>query len=395
MNKAYSGGAFHTSLPKGRATGNVQVTHSGIEFYYENTPFSLLIKGLRIRRGGAANRLVFFDNPGVEGLTIYSSDETILNNPVFQARSDLIQQIKKLRSGKWKTSLIIITALIIFITLLVGLFHLKEPFVGVIAEKIPPDWEEEFGDAMFRQVIGPGQILKDDKITDQLQIITTPIIQAIPDNPYNFRFHIVEDSQVNALAIPGGNVIIYSGLLVKADSPEEIAGVLAHEIAHVTRKHSIRQVIGTTGVYLLVQSVFGDLSGLLAVIADSSTFLLTRTFSREYEREADETGWDYLIKANINPEGMVSFFEKLKAIEDSKYNSSGTKIINESLNFLSTHPATEDRIQYFKEKLGTLSAANSFITFKLDFPQFKERIRSSTSISDKKKSIPDTDESLD
>ena len=374
--RTYSGGAFHSSLPKGRASGNVQVTYSDIEFSYDEIALRLPCDGLRLRWGGAADRSVFFDHPEVEDLTIYCSEERILDHPIFRKRLHLARQVQVLRSRKWKKTLLVVVFLAILVAIPIGLFSLREPFVIAVTKRIPVDWEVEFGEVVFQQLVSERQLLQDEMIHEQLQTITEPILNAIPDGRYNFRFHIVQDSQVNALAIPGGNVVIFSGLLMKADSPEEIAGVLAHEISHVTLQHSLRQVIGTTGVYLLVQTLFGDSSGLLAVIAESGTFLLTRKFSRQYEQEADELGWRYLANANINPKGLVSFFEKLKAVEDSKHDVSPEKILNGSLNFLSTHPATDDRIHHLNEKLKHLPPSTSFITFRLDFPQFQKKLRS-------------------
>src|SRR5690606_32430743 len=121
-----------------------------------------------------------------------------------------------------------------------------------------------------------------------------------------------------------------------AETPEEVAGVVAHEIAHVTEQHSMRQIISSTGLFLIIQAFLGDASGLLGALADNSYFLLNQKFSRDHEREADEKGMELLIAANIDPQGMISFFETLEE-EHADMPS--------ALNMISTHPATKERIK--------------------------------------------------
>ena len=143
------------------------------------------------------------------------------------------------------------------------------------------------------------------------------LVAGIGDDRYPLKFHIVEDASLNAFAMPGGNVVLHTGLLLAADSPEEVAGVLAHEIAHVTRRHGIRNIVSSAGLYLVMQMLVGDVSGAVAILTDNSALLLDRKFSRDFEREADEAGWDYLIRSDIEPSGMIRFFERVRQ-EDQK-----------------------------------------------------------------------------
>src|SRR5206468_5365206 len=113
--------------------------------------------------------------------------------------------------------------------------------------------------------------------------------------------------------VPGGQVFIFSGLLDSVKRPEELAGVLAHEIAHVTRRHSLRNIISSAGLWLTLSALFGDTKGLTSILTDGSQFLLNQKFSRDFEREADDTGWDYLVAANVDPRGMIDFFATIKA----------------------------------------------------------------------------------
>ena len=387
----YIGGAFHSSLSKGKATGKVRITNSGLEFEHEGNSLQLSFDRIEVKRGGAADRLIFFRDPRAPDLSIYTSDDSILNNAVFKSRAHLLLQVQNLKRKTLKLWIVGIGVVLALVALVVGAFQFKDPMVVAVADKVPIAWEEKLGDVVFNQIVGGRRIFHDEALTENLQVITSQLLNAIPDTEYNFRFHIIEDSQINAFAMPGGNVVIHTGLLLKVATPEEIAGVLAHEIAHVTNKHSVRQLISTAGVYVILQSLIGDISGLLAVLAENGTLLMSRQFSRQHETEADETGWEILLDARINPEGMVEFFKRLKAIEESREDSDLEKVLNQSLTFLSTHPATEARIKNLSQKLKTLQSTENFVTFDFNFKTFQEHLRSllsNTETADQPKESP-------
>jgi len=133
--------------------------------------------------------------------------------------------------------------------------------------------------------------------------------------------------------------------------------VLAHELAHVTRRHSFRNMIKSAGLILMVQMMFGDATGLLAFAAEGSRFLLQQKFSRDFEREADDTGWSYLREARIDPRGMITFFKKIKVIMAN----SGVGSMENSLALLNTHPASQERIDYLNAKWEQSPVKSGFV----------------------------------
>ena len=143
--------------------------------------------------------------------------------------------------------------------------------------------------------------------------------------------------------------MINSGLILKAESASELLGVVAHEIAHVTEQHGVRNVIAASGTFLLVQGMIGDASGVMATLAGAIPLLLNQSYSRGFESDADSKGVALLARANINPTGLISFFEKimderektLAKIEDDEARA----LLENAMDFLSTHPATGERIQ--------------------------------------------------
>ena len=195
----------------------------------------------------------------------------------------------------------------------------------------------------------------------------------------------MRDPVLNAFAVPGGKVVLHSGLILAAESPEEIAGVLAHEIAHVTRQHSMRQLVSTLGLYLLAQAFLGDMQGLMAVLLDNGSYLLTLKFSRDHESDADEVGLGYMRAAGIDPQGMVEMFRKLQAAHE-EMNEEMSGEIEEATgaedlsmpDFLSTHPDTGERIEAMQKLLEQSESNNSaYYRFPLDFKKFQKRVAQS------------------
>lgn len=375
----FQGGAFHPTLDKGRTSGSVYVSSSGVRFVSDKANMELPLAGLIVELGGANDRLLFFRHPGFSEWAIYTSDHRILEHPSLANARELQGQRSKIKRKKTNALITTLVALSIPILLIASLFLAKNKMVEEIAEQIPASWEQKLGDTVFAQLKVGKRVIDDPKLNKELEKITEPLLKAIKSDRYTFQFHIIEDPELNAFALPGGNVTIHSGLLLRADSPEEVAGVLAHEIAHVTRQHSMRNMIESVGLYAVVQAFLGDATGILAILANNAPFLLRQKFSRDYEREADEQGWDYLILANIRPDGMIAFFKKLKEETEKRRGESPLGGVEESFDFLSTHPATDERIERLEKKREKLGKAQAFREMDLNFKEFQNSLRAQLS----------------
>ncbi len=170
-----------------------------------------------------------------------------------------------------------------------------------------------------------------------------------------YQFYLVNSDIINAFALPGGPVVITRGIVLTLESESELAGILAHEIGHIERRHHARFVEKQLALNLLLQvgSLFlpQNLSGeLLFKLAQISAGLLTLKFSRDQEKEADEAGFILLLKSGYSPEGMLKVFERFKAMEKSR-----------PPEWLSTHPLPETRIREWKEKLKKIKPSGTFI----------------------------------
>jgi predicted Zn-dependent protease len=159
-----------------------------------------------------------------------------------------------------------------------------------------------------------------------------------------FDIHISPSPDINAFALPGGIVVMNEGLLRKAESIEEVAGVLAHEMAHVERRHTFKSLanrIGYLGGLVLLSTIIGaDAAIVIAKGAD----LVSLKHSRDDEREADAQGMYFLNNAKVDGKGMISFFKKLHDTETTSMGGAGATI-NRSLQFLNTHPLSSERVE--------------------------------------------------
>jgi predicted Zn-dependent protease len=183
----------------------------------------------------------------------------------------------------------------------------------------------------------------------------------VPARGIPFRFYIVAGSP-NAFALPGGRILVTTGLLELLDKPEELVGVLAHESAHVTQRHAFQHMISGKGPIFLLEILTGSRDKMLNVMAYPSELLIYESFSQRYEKEADAFGWNYMVAARINPHGMIDALQKLK---DSKTEFSLT---NRASAF-DSHPDLDKRIAWLEAKWQALPDKTSFVVLTNPLPK--------------------------
>ena len=222
------------------------------------------------------------------------------------------------------------TLLVLALGLLIGLgvaVWVGIPWAaGKAVDAMPPSIDRELGDASYRQMdLGGPKVaipVVDAAIADMVQRLAPHAAK-----PFDFRIQIVEAETINAFCLPGGQIVVYTGLIRKATRAEQVAGVIAHEMAHATLRHGLRGMATQLGVVIGVQILTGDVTGLAGQIA---TGALSNGYSREAEFAADAEGARMLAAAGIDPAGMAEFFASME--------SSGIPA------WLSTHPDAQDRI---------------------------------------------------
>lgn len=204
-------------------------------------------------------------------------------------------------------------------------------------------------------------------VSAQLPILADPLISAYVDSlgraiarrtaraDLAWHFAVVNTDVVNAFALPGGYVYVNRGVLARARTMSELAGVLGHEIEHVVRRHSVRQMQQTqeaqTGVTIVCMLTHVCTHAAAQVGINLASTLAFARFSRTDEQQADEGGFQNVLRAGVDPAGMLSFFEVLAATEQAA--GGGPSLVTA---WFTDHPGTQDRIADIRRMLATLPA---------------------------------------
>ena len=215
------------------------------------------------------------------------------------------------------------------------------------ATLVPVQTEIDLGRRLAAEIEAEHRVLRDRQIQRYVRFLAQPLIeQAWRDRPgIDYRVTVLDDpEQVNAFALPGGPTYVFTGLMLLAGDESELAGVLAHELAHVVARHSANQLATNLGLQVVAAIALGeDPEQLTAAAADIAGGVGMARFSREDEVEADDLGLRYVTAAGYDPRGMVRMFQGLQSVEGDSSRPLG--------GFLATHPATAERIERLQRRI--------------------------------------------
>ncbi|HEY0844432.1 MAG TPA: M48 family metallopeptidase [Noviherbaspirillum sp.] len=244
--------------------------------------------------------------------------------------------------------------------LLLGVFLLNtDRLSGWVADKVPLHYEQKIGNLVLAQTRAQARLIEDGPAHDAVKAIGTRLTTG---SRYSYRWFVADSKEVNAFAAPGGVIVVHAGLIHKTARAEELAGVLAHEVAHVEQRHSLRSLIKNAGFGVALSLALGDWSG--TALSGWIAKLSELKFSRDTEMEADREGLRLLVQAGMDPEPMAAFFGKL-ADEESKAAA--------ALSLLATHPASEQRMAALREQLSSLPA-RQYQPLAFDWQQVKSSL---------------------
>jgi len=226
------------------------------------------------------------------------------------------------------------------------------------------DRQMAMGKQYSEEVESTSKLVKDPEIVEYVNRIGQNLVRN-SDSQVPFTIKVIESDEVNAFALPGGFFYVDTGLILAADNEAELAGVMAHEIAHVAACHAARsrtrgQLMNMASIPLmLVGGPVGYAAYEGLTIATPLTFF---KFSRKFETEADFLGVQYMYKAGYDPQALTSFFERVRAME-KRHESPVAKAFR-------SHPQTPDRILRTQHEIATLLPAEA--EYKLDSSEFVE-----------------------
>jgi predicted Zn-dependent protease len=251
---------------------------------------------------------------------------------------------------KLKAALLsVVTAAVVFVSG-AGADDIKLPDMGSPADAVlSTNDEARIGRAIMRDIRNSGMVVEDPLINEYINEVGNKVAAQTNEGDHDFTFFVIEDHRINAFALPGGYIGIHTGLLEATRSEDELAGVLAHEIAHVTQRHiaravhaSSRQSILSTAMMLgaILAGVAGGGSDVIQAgiaVAQGTAAQQQINFTRSNEHEADRVGIAALADAGFDPYGMASFFDVM-----SRQNTRAPD--ERAPAFLMTHPVTASRI---------------------------------------------------
>ncbi|MCB9881277.1 MAG: M48 family metallopeptidase [Planctomycetes bacterium] len=296
--------------------------------------FEYLAESLTVKRGGwRGEALLIVCGEGEEAYSLSLDDRASIEELERRARefpraledavrAQLHERRRSMRRRRIRDGILAFVLLSPF--LLLGLALIAPGLViAPLVPFLPYSLDEKLGESVESDLADE---LDDERLVGVLRSIGERLLANVEDCPFTFRYHVVRDDTVNAFAAPGGVVVFHTALLRDLETPEELAGVLGHEFAHVLERHSMRQLLRTISTSVLWQVLFGSSDGLAFLPS-----LLDLRFSRSQEREADRRGYELLRDAGIDPGGLASFLERLDRHGETPP------------EFLSTHPDSEER----------------------------------------------------
>ena len=243
------------------------------------------------------------------------------------------------RPPRWRRAV----AVLLGTALLVGQLWVlpAQAFLGLGSLTIKD--EKEMGRKFEVLIRSQLPLVEDPEVAEYVKGIVARLARKIPPQPFDFTSGVVLHNSLNAFAVPGGHVFVFTGLIMQLENESELAGVLAHELSHVTQRHVASRI--ERGKYLTIASLLlavagvaagGAGGGALAMGALGASQSAMLNYSRIDENEADHIGYQYLVAAGYPPQGMVGGFQKIR----QKASMSGASIPA----YLSTHPDLGDRI---------------------------------------------------
>ncbi len=212
----------------------------------------------------------------------------------------------------------------------IGLLFLAIPFLsGPLSHCVPASIEATIGSQMIEELGKDSEFCQDPDGLSALDDLVEALAENA-DDTYEFRVYVADQEVLNAFAAPGGHVVLYRSIIDQAETPEEVAGVLAHEMAHITEGHPARGMVEAMGYGVFRLFTPGDDN----MGADLVKSAVTNHYSREDELEADRSGVALLNAGGLDSTGLNAFFDRL---------SEQGQEIPGALEFLSTHPSGETR----------------------------------------------------
>ncbi len=235
--------------------------------------------------------------------------------------------------------------------------------------------EVALGERYNRELQQKLPIIHDSEINEYINMLGNRLVEHCKRRDITYHFYVVNTSDVNAFAVPGGFIYVYRGLIDLCENEGELAGVLGHEIGHIVARHSMKQMSKKllfagilTGASFAISRKSRKWAQITSLIGGVGIFLTELKFSRDDERQADYLGLQEMYDAGYDPNCMITFFRKMEKLSE-KSKTGGYPA------FLRTHPLTKERIRNAIKEIGRLDYSGGGIKNSVSFKYFKNEFK--------------------
>lgn len=366
MLRTYHGGVFSDTLPDGRAGGDIELLPSGIKIRcLGGASFLIPYRDCQIEMGGYHGKMIFCR--GSDGLLTIFSDEAPFRRGLSIASAgmldDQLAMGQRQRRANSRRRLLAASAFLIttLLCLVAGYFGVRSAARAAVMA-LPTSVDVQLGNAAMSSMDLEGTRVADEAIVTAMQTIVDRLTPTVEVQGLEFNVHVVDSPTINAFALPGGNIVIYTGLIRSAETPEQVAAVLAHEMSHATLRHGLQRMSQSLGVWAGVSLLIGDVTGLVGAGASLFQTASLNRYSQVHENEADREGVRMLQAADIDPAALPRFLSMMDHGE-----------LPRIFSWISTHPDEASRIAQVEILIANLPA-REYRPIHIDWVQVQSRL---------------------
>lgn len=330
--------------------------------------FFVPYRDCQVELGGNSGRMVFCRD-GDRTVTIFCEDRkfpaalSLASSGTLDGQ--LGESLRKRRRASRRDRTVLLGVLVGFWLLIVaGYFGVR---IGARAavKALPTSVDRQIGSTAFESMDLGGPEIKDEIVLGAMQSIVDRLTPHAAIDGMEFDVHVVDSPTINAFALPGGKIVVFTGLIKNAENIEQVAAVLGHEMSHATLRHGIERMGQSMGIYAAVSLLVGDAGGLIAMAADLFQVASINSYSREQENAADEEGVRMLHSAGIDPMSMATFFELLEKQHGD---------LPDAIAWISTHPDHASRIENVESMVAALPE-REYQPFEIDWPSVQVQLQ--------------------
>lgn len=365
----FTGGVMSDRVKGGRCGAEITFGPGAVRAVSpDGDVFEIPFRDCKVEMGGYNGKMVFCRDP--EGMVTIFCEGKRFARALSQASSGTLDESlnlghKKRRKDSRLSLSIGLVSLVVCLLLLVGGYFALRFGAKVAVKALPVSIDQQLGDVAYKSMDLKQEEIDKPEVLEPIQAIVDQLAPQASLEGLEFKVHVVRSPQINAFCLPGGTIVVFTGLIDAAERPEQLAGVLGHEMAHATLRHGMERTAQALGVGAALAVLVGDGTGLLAIGAEVFQFATVNSYSRGQENEADAEGLRMLHESGIDPSAMAEFFEIMQHEHPD---------MPGALNWISTHPSHEERIRLLQQLVSELPESE-YQPLATDLDQLKQAIK--------------------